>query len=125
MGNPNEWSKLRHAYAEYMGGPESGLPKWARIIWVALARLEPHGHVQFAPGELAECLATIDPKTGEVKVDEANVAGHVKKAIANGHIGANSTTLCIHVPLWMASRGNGRRESFCMSHGRVKAEKSY
>lgn len=111
---PAPWVKVKAPFAERLASPNYGLPKWQRVFWSALSRLDESGHVEYASGELAEELRGSDGK-----VDHRNVALHVRQAIDHGFIHPTSTTRCVVIPAWDAERTDLREapKRRCSVHG--------
>lgn len=93
------------------------LPHIMRLHMAMIARSDPDGHAQFAPGELAEWLSVVDRKTGELKpMDAANLKKVIRQAKNHGLIHSESTARCLRRLEHLYSGGDPRKRRPCPIH---------
>lgn len=91
------------------------LPPWFRVMALAYARHHRNGHARFRPGEMAEMLVTLNPRTKElVPMNKHNVQRAILNAVEFGLIAESSGSLCLVVPAHAVEGGvQGRPEDSC------------
>ncbi len=97
------WAKLGRTFT-HAQAMNPKCPDWQRVAFAAWARVTRQGIATFAPGELAEAAAKLDPVTGEL-VPLSNARRALRDAIQHGWLAAGSDTETVQVPLEVLSVG--------------------
>lgn len=109
------WTRhYQHVWRER--AKDDRLPDWLRAASLAYGRHKPNGHACFAPGELANLLASRDPLSGGTKPCQ-NVNRAIRKAVEYGFLAKDSGSRCLVVPAHAITGGLGNEYAPCPVHG--------
>lgn len=96
----------QQTWEERAGNPP--LPLWLRVASLAYGRHLRNGHANFRPGEVATCLMTIEPSTGEItQPTRQQVSRAIKAAVDYGFLAPDSGSECLVVPAHSIRGGRG------------------
>lgn len=119
----DQWGHLRpnpfFAASQFVFEDAARRTRWPlppRMFALALARMDRHGHAQFAPGELHESLAKLNRETGElVDVHRTAIPTALRSLINDELICADSTPRCVRFSPATAQMNYGK-SSVCRVH---------
>ncbi len=99
---------------------------WLRMVFLARARRDEHGHAGFAEGELGRFFATLDRGTGEMKPKHKNnVERSILRAIEMGFLDPISGSRCLVIPQrHMVSGPPKRYRPVCERNHRIRSKRS-
>lgn len=111
------WSKhYQSAWRER--SQDYSLPLWLRIASLAYGTHSANGHSEFAAGEIAQRIETVNKSTGEIRNPvRQEVQRAIKEAVAYGFLSSRSGSLCLVVPPHTVAGGMGSEHEPCATHG--------
>ena len=116
FGGNQRWAAVSDSFNQRLAG-SMRLPLFARLVFLAEARMNRIGHAEFATGELESLLPTIDRKTGEIRYPSQNtICKAIKVAIEEGFFTKDSSVRCLVFHSNDVQR-SAKASSSCNHHG--------
>lgn len=110
------WTAVSDDHLMMLASPPSRSRLADRVLFAALARLDPTQHARFGKGELTRILGTVDVATGEIVPARSDSVSHAIRTLKmERSISDDSSARCIVLAHTFAQTGVGAR-SRCAIH---------